>query len=167
MSRALSVVVLLFVILAAPILGGPPTARPALADDGLTSAISNAYFPRYTDATLHAIAHERVVELAACECLDHEGMRASTAEVIAYNSGAANPVQTVLEQWRESPPHNEILGNRSYGRIGCAEVVADGTHWFACVLTWGELPPAPAPAAPAPPQGGATLLPNTALPRGE
>lgn len=167
MSRALAVVALLLAILAAPILGGPPTARPALADDGLTSAISNAYFPRYTDATLHAIAHERVVELAACECLDHEGMRASTAEVIAYNSGATNPVQTVLSQWRESPPHNEILGNRSYGRIGCAELVAGGTHWFACVLTWGDLPPAPAPAAPPPPQGGTTMLPNTSLPRGE
>ena len=94
-------------------------------------------------------------------------MRPNTAEVIAYNSGAANPVQTVLSQWQESPPHNEILGNRTYGRIGCAELVADGTHWFACVLTWGELPPAPAPAAPAPQQGTTTLLPNTALPPGE
>jgi hypothetical protein len=165
MSRALAIVLLLAVILAAPIVADVPTVRRAQADDGLTSTIASAYFPRYVDTTLHAIAHERVAELAACECLNHDGIRPSTAEVIAFNGGADNPIQTVLNQWQESPPHNDILSNRSYGRIGCAELVDGDTHWFACVLTWGELPPETQGAA-APPQGGA-LLPNTALPPGE
>ena len=163
MSRALAVIALLTVVLVAPIVARLPTVRPAQADEGLTAAIASAYFPRYADATLHSIAHARVVELAACECLDHEGMRPSTAEVIAFNSGAANPVGTVVSQWQGSPPHDDILSNTSYGRIGCAELVDGGTHWFACVLTWGELPPQTASV----PAQGAALLPNTALPRGE
>lgn len=165
MSRALAVIALLAVILIAPIVARVPTVRPAVADDGLTGAIAAAYFSRYTDADLHAIAHERVAELAACECLNHDGMRSSTAEVIAFNSGASDPIETVLRQWRESPLHNGILSNTSYGRIGCAELVAGDTHWFACVLTWGELPPAG--AVQAAPQQGAALLPNTAMPPGE
>jgi hypothetical protein len=137
-------------------------APPARADTGLTNAIASAYFPRYEDADLHAIAHQRVEALAACGCLEHDGMASGTAEVIAYNLGVANPVASVVGQWQRSAPHHAILSNRSYGRIGCAELVAGGTHWFACVLTFGELPPAPTPAQP---QGG-FLLPNTALPPG-
>jgi hypothetical protein len=129
------------------------------ADDGLTSAISNAYFPRTVDATLHSIAHQRVAELAACDCLDHSGMRSGTAEVIAYNVGMPNPVGEVVQQWIGSPSHNALLSDTSYGRIGCAEVVSGGTHWFACVLAKGPLP-APVAAPPAP----VTALPNTALP---
>ena len=165
MSRALAVLALLAVIVVAPVVARIPTVGPAAADDGLTGAIAAAYFPRYIDADLHAIAHERVAELAACDCLDHDGMRSSTAEVIAFNSGASDPVGTVVTQWQESPGHDAILANRSYGRIGCAELVAGGTHWFACVLTWGELPPEG--AVQAAPQQGAALLPNTAMPRDE
>ena len=156
MSRA----VLLVAMLAAAFAVSP--APPARADTGLTNAIANAYFLRHEDAQLHAIAHERVAALAACDCLDHEGMAAGTAEVIAYNIGVDNPVGSVVGQWQRSAPHNAILSNREYGRIGCAELVAGGTHWFACVLTFGDLPPAPSSP---PPQGG-ILLPNTALPPG-
>lgn len=128
------------------------------ADDGLTSAIANAYFPRTADPTLHSIAHQRVAELAACDCLDHSGMRSGTAEVIAYNMGMPNPVGEVVQQWLGSPSHNALLSDASYGKIGCAEVVAGGTHWFACVLAKGPLP-APVAAPPAP----VAALPNTAL----
>ena len=128
------------------------------ADDGLTSAIANAYFPRMVDANLHAIAHQRVAELAACDCLDHSGMRSGTAEVIAYNMGMPNPVGEVVSQWIGSPSHNALLSDQSYGKIGCAEVVSGGTHWFACVLAKGPLP-APVAAAAAP----VAALPNTAL----
>jgi hypothetical protein len=131
-----------------------PHASPVVADTGLTGSIAAAYFLRYEDADLHAIAHERATEIAECECLSHDLMRSGTAEVIAYNEGFPDPVARVVSGWRASPGHHGILSNRDYGRIGCAEVVADGVHWFACVLTFGELPPAPAPVQ----------LPDTALP---
>jgi hypothetical protein len=153
-------VILLVAVLAIAFAATPaPRVR---ADAGLTNAIAAAYFPRYEDATLHAIAHDRVQALAACGCLDHDGMASGTAEVIAYNLGVEDPVASVVGQWQRSAPHDAILSNRSYGRIGCAELAAGATHWFACVLTFGELPPAPAPM---PAQGG-FLLPNTALPPG-
>jgi hypothetical protein len=157
LPRVIVIAALLAVVLAGQ---ATPIAR---ADTGLTDAVAATYFPRYEDTELHAIAHERVAQLAACDCLSHDGMAAGTAEVIAFNSGFPNPIASAVDQWQGSPPHDEILSNREYGRIGCAELVADGTHWFACVLTWGALPRAPTP----PPQGGGTtLLPNTALPSG-
>ncbi len=149
MSRFVIVLVLLVLVI------GVPTAGRVSADSSLQQAIAITWFPRYDDADLHAIAHERASELAACECLDHDGMRSGTAEVIAFNQGYPDSLAHVVGQWRTSADHNAILGNRSYGRIGCAEVADDdGVHWFACVLGFGELPPAPAPV----------LLPNTALP---
>lgn len=153
MSRVLLVVAVLAIVF-----GGPAAGR-VTADTGLTSTIAAAYFPRYDDADLHAIAHARAREIAECECLDHDGMRSGTAEVIAYNEGYPQPIAQVVQQWARSPDHDAILSNSSYGRIGCAEEVVDGTHWFACVLTFGPLPPAPAPVLP-------VLLPNTALPSG-
>ena len=118
------------------------------ADTGLTSAIANAYFLRTVDENLHSIAHQRAAELAACNCLSHSGMRSGTAEVIAYNVGMPNPVGEVVNQWIGSPGHNALLSDTSYGKIGCAEVVSGGTHWFACVLAKGPLP-APVAAPPA------------------
>lgn len=143
------------VLLLFALLIGVSTAGRVAADSGLQHAIASSWFLRYDDAELHAIAHERASEIAACECLDHEGMHSGTGEVIAFNQGYPNAVTHAVGQWRTSPEHNAILGNRSYGRIGCAEVVDDDdVHWFACVLGFGDLPPAPAPV----------LLPNTALP---
>lgn len=133
-----------------------------VADDSLTQRVDSAYFLRYTDANLHAIAHERVAELAACKCLSHDGMRSGTAEVIAYNEGYPDPIGRVVMSWQNSPDHDAILSKTSYGRIGCAELVQDGVHWFACILGTGALPPPPTPA-PAPGSGG-PLLPNTSVP---
>lgn len=143
-------------------------ATPARADTGLTNAVAAAYFPRTVDAGLHAIAHERVAELAACKCLSHAPARQGTAEVLAWNSGMPNPVSAVVSAWRESAGHHAILSDARYGNIGCAELVAGDTHWFACVLTPGPLPapvstPAPANLPPDPGAGG-FLLPDTALP---
>ncbi len=134
---------------------GFPAPAAVDADAGLTAEVAAAYFPRYDDAELHAIAHERVAEIAACGCLDHEGMRSGTAEVLAYNEGFPDPVARVVVNWASSPGHHGILSDPSYGRIGCAERDVDGRHWFACVLAAGPLPPAPAPVV---------LLPNTGLP---
>jgi hypothetical protein len=115
---------------------------------------------RYEDANLHSIAHQRVAELAACACLEHDGMRSGTAEVIAYNEGFSDSIGRAVSGWQHSASHNALLSDPTYGRIGCAEVVSEGVHWFACVLAKGALPPQPAPA---PPVGAAPLLPNTAV----
>lgn len=155
-AAAVAALLLLFTVV--------PSGPSVRADTGLTAAIAARWFPRYDDDDLHVIAHGRVETLADCDCLTHEGMAAGTAEVIAYNINVDDPIATVVRQWAESAGHNAILSNPSYGRIGCAELVSGGTHWFACVLTAGALPPQPAPAPPAspPPQGG-FLLPNTAI----
>ena len=141
------------------------TAAPVRADTGLTGAIASSFFPRNTDAGLHEIAHQRVAELNACECLEHDRMRPGTAEVIGWNQGVANPVSNIVGQWIGSPGHSGILANPAYGRIGCAELVDGGTHWFACVLANGPLPAQPAPVAGVA-QGSAPLvaLPDTAMP---
>jgi hypothetical protein len=130
-------------------------AGPARADTGLTDAVAAAYVPRTVDEGLHSIAHQRVSEISACECLDHDGMRPGTSEVLAWNRGTANPVATAVAGWIDSPTHHAILSDGSNGRIGCAQRVVGDVHWFACVLAAGPLPA----AAEAP----MLVLPDTAL----
>lgn len=155
---------------------------PVRADAGLTGLVAASYFPRTVDAGLHSIAHQRTLEISACPtCMNHSLMRAGTAEVLAFNFGSADPVGTAVAGWRGSAPHNAILSNGSYGRIGCAQSDVAGVSYFACVLAAGPLPaaPAPAPAPPAPavpapgsPGGGAVAggqpvavaLPDTSTP---
>lgn len=131
------------------------TAGPARADDGLSGAVAAAYFPRYVDDGLHAIAHQRVDELRACDCLDHDGMRPGTAEVLYTSTLMPNPTQAAVAKWAASPIHNGILGDQTYGSIGCAEAVEGDTHWIACVLAPGPLPPSTGSAQ--------LLLPDTAV----
>jgi hypothetical protein len=116
------------------------TAGAASADGGLTDAVANAFLIRTVDAGLHDIAHARVAEVAAAGELSHEGMRSGTAEVLAWNQGVPSPMAEAVRQWIGSSVHRGILSDGSYGRIGCAELVADGVHWFACVLASGPLP---------------------------
>jgi hypothetical protein len=103
-------------------------------------------------------------------------MRAGTAEVLAFNFGSADPVGDAVAGWRNSPVHNGILSNGSYGSIGCAQSTVAGVNYFVCVLAaGGGVAPAPPPAAPAPaPGGGGTVagggqpvalaLPDTSTP---
>ena len=132
------------------------TAGVAKADGGLTGAVAAAFLVRNVDEGLHEIAHARVAEIGAAGRLSHDGTRPGTAEVLAWNDGAADPVAGALSQWISSDFHLGILSDGSYGRIGCAEAVVDGVHWFACVLATGSLPA----------QGGgsATLSGGVALP---
>ena len=116
------------------------TAGTVRADGGLTDAVAAAFLVRHVDANLHDIAHARVAEVAAAGRLSHEGVRPGTAEVLAYNTGVANPVANAVGQWIGSDLHRGILSDGSYGSIGCAEAVSGGTHWFACVLATGPLP---------------------------
>ena len=131
------------------------TAAPARADDGLTGAVESAYFPRFVDDGLHAIAHQRAEELRACNCLSHDGMRPGTAEVLYSSTLMPNPIQSAVAKWMASPIHNGILSDQSYGSIGCAETVQGDTHWLVCVLAAGPLPPQTASTQ--------FLLPNTAV----
>lgn len=123
----------------------------ATADDGLTGRVASAFLLRTVDPGLHAIAHDRVAELADCQCLEHDRARAGTAEVLAMNTGMPDPVGSAVQQWIGSAPHHAILADGTYGLIGCAEAVTGGTHWFACVLLPGPLPPQPPPPAPVTP----------------
>ncbi len=132
------------------------TAGTARADGGLTDAVASAFLVRTVDAGLHDIAHARVAELAAAGELTHDGMRPGTAEVLAFNEGVSNPTANAVGQWIGSSFHRGILSDGSYGRIGCAELVADSTHWFACVLATGPLPAQPT---------SGVALPDTSLPR--
>ena len=134
------------------------TAGPVRADGGLSSAVAAAYFPRNEDASLHDIAHQRVAELRACRCLEHDRMRSGTAEVLAWNDRSVNPLATALASWAGSALHRGILSNTSYGRMGCAEMADGSTHWFACVLAAGPLPAVATVAGPV-----VAALPDTAL----
>ena len=116
------------------------TAGVARADAGLTDAVAAAFLVRTVDPGLHEIAHARVAEISAAGELDHGGMRPGTAEVLAMNAGVTDPVARAVNQWIGSSFHRGILSDGSYGRIGCAETVDDGVHWFACVLAPGPLP---------------------------
>jgi hypothetical protein len=145
-------------------------ASPVSGDGGLTGAVAGSYFPRSVDANLHAVAHQRVLEISACpSCFTHALMRAGTSEVIAYNFGSADPVGDAVRGWQGSAPHHAILSNGSLGSIGCAQALVGVTSYFVCVLAPGGAavalaPAAPAPVAPAPaaPAGGAPLaLPDT------
>lgn len=113
-------------------------ASPVRADSALTASVAAIYGSRTTDASLHDIAHARVREISACDgCMNHDLMRAGTAEVLGYNAGYPDPIAAVIESWRASAPHNGILSDQRYGRIGCAETVVSGGHYFACVLAVG------------------------------
>jgi hypothetical protein len=107
--------------------------QPALSDDGLTGLVNSAYLPRAEDPALHDIAHQRAVEISTD--WSHNGRREGTAEVLAYNSGFADPASKALSQWQGSPTHHAILSDPTYTRLGCgSHQTPDGTHWFACVL---------------------------------
>ena len=148
---------------------------PVRADAGITGVVAGSYFPRTVDAGLHSIAHQRTLEIAACPtCMNHSLMRAGTAEVLAFNFGTADPVGDAVASWRNSPVHNGILSNGSYGSIGCAQSSVAGVNYFVCVLaSGGGVAAAPAPAPPAPAGGGALAgggqpvalaLPDTSTP---
>jgi len=135
-------------------------AGPVRADAGLIEAVAAAYFPRALDDGLHEIAHQRVAELLACRCLEHDLMRPGTAEVLYTVTRGSNPVESAIAAWSRSPIHHDILSNRSYGRIGCADAVDGDTHWLACVLASGPLP---AGSGTAPATAPTFELPDTAI----
>ena len=108
---------------------------PVRADGDLTGAVGERWFPRYVSETLHAIAHQRVIEISRCQlCMTHTLQRTGTAEVLGWNSGYTYPIRQVIRAWADSAIHNAILADRGLHRIGCAKRVVSGKHYFACVM---------------------------------
>jgi hypothetical protein len=139
-----------------------------LSDSDLTQAVNAAFLPRTEDPALHELAHQRALQAS----LDFSHTGATTAEVLAYNSGSADPIATVISQWLGSPAHAALLSDPSFTSIGCGAVTVNGTYYAACLLSRGpaaivppaEMPYHPPATAPAPPVGTEpALLPNTAM----
>ena len=76
---------------------------PVYSDNDLTALVNAAFLPRTESAELHDIAHQRAVEISTD--FSHNGIRAGTAEVLAWNSGYADPIAEVLSGWAGSPTH--------------------------------------------------------------
>jgi hypothetical protein len=123
----------------------------------LALLVSLTGIDRTVDPNLTAIAERRVVEIQTE--FSHDGMDPCCAEVLAWNSGYADPVTHLVEQWQGSPVHWAILTDPSYTAIGCAVAFVENRAYAACALAGGGQP-ATAPSPPPPPPPG---LPDTAM----
>jgi hypothetical protein len=124
----------------------------------LALLVSLTGIDRTVDPGLTAIAERRVGEITAE--FSHNGADPCCVEVLAWNSGFADPVTHLVEQWQGSPQHWAILTDPGYTAIGCAIAFVENRAYAACVLngTGVAVPTAPAPApTPAP------ALPDTAM----
>jgi hypothetical protein len=131
---------------------------PVAADADLEAVVASATIARSHDAALHERAHQRVLQIVTD--FDHCCLSAGEAEVVGWNAGFSDPLSAMVDGWLRSADHRDIIVDPDYTRIGCAETVADGRHWFACVLSVGPTPVSPT-STPAPTVPGA--LPNTAM----
>ena len=86
-------------------------AGPVRADVGLTHAVALAYFPGTADEALHTIAHQRVAEISACGCLEHDGRRAGTARSWAGTRvrPTGRPFFRATSAWVEGRPAYRLL----------------------------------------------------------
>ena len=120
------------------------------SDADLTGIVAGSYFPRTESAELHAIAHERAVEISTN--FSHAGQRPGMAEVLAYNGLGA---ERAVQQWLGSPSHHAILSDPAFREIGCGSHIVGDIFYAVCVLTYGDSPPpqepVPAPPAEVPP----------------
>lgn len=90
---------------------------------------------RDVDADLMAVAQARAVEISCGDgCFNHDGWRAGTAEVLAWNQSTADPAAAALGQWQGSPPHWSILTDPAYTSIGCGHARVSGRDYFVCLL---------------------------------
>lgn len=104
--------------------------QPVLSDSDLTQAVNAAFLPRTEDPALHELAHQRALQAS----LDFSHTGATTAEVLAYNSGFADPIATVISQWLGSPAHAALLSDPSFDLLGCGSVTVNGTYYAACLM---------------------------------
>lgn len=141
--------------------------QPVLSDSDLTQAVSAAFLPRTEDPALHELAHQRALQAS----LDFSHTGATTAEVLAYNSGFADPIATVISQWLGSPAHAALLSDPSFDLLGCGAVTVNGTYYAACLLSAEPVvaarSPKPTPAGSTPASGAnpppVVVLPDAAM----
>lgn len=125
----------------------------ALAGSTLESQVAQATWPRTVSGTLQSVAAVRVIEIQTT--FAHRPMPElvhwSWGEVIAYNSGYADPIAQTVVMWRNSPTHWNILTG-SYTHIGCASDWAGSRFYAVCLFgippAGGGVPPPPAPYQP-------------------
>jgi hypothetical protein len=134
-------------LLAALLLSALPAT--VLAGSTLEAEVANATWQRTVNGTLQQVAAVRVIEIQTT--FAHRSMPELSAwnwgEVIAVNSGYADPIAQAVIQWLNSPPHWAVLTG-GYTAIGCAQAY-NGRYWFVCLFgippAGGGVPPPPAP----------------------
>ena len=112
------------------------------SDSGLTGLVNSTFPARTEDSELHALAHQRAVEIV--DEFNHNGMRPGTSEVLAWNEGYDDPVAQAVAGWLGSPDHYRVLVDPNLTRIGCGSHVEDGVYYAACVMASGGNPTATA-----------------------
>jgi hypothetical protein len=127
----------------------------------LALLVSMTGIDRTVDPGLTSIAERRVVEIATE--FSHDGADPCCVEVLAWNSGFADPITHIVDQWQGSPQHWAILTDPSYTAIGCAVAFVQNRAYAACVLNESGVAVSadPAPATPAPTP--APALPDTSM----
>jgi hypothetical protein len=111
--------------------------------------IARGLVPLRSDARLWVLADDRAVAMASAGVLSH-GIAGSLrggldargiatyghGEVIAYTSGAADPVAAIVRLWAASPPHWALLMSSSFNYLGIGLADSDaGVTYGAIVLT--------------------------------
>jgi hypothetical protein len=140
------------------LLGSP---APTRADGAATleALIAQATgINRTADAYLRQLAQQRSAEIASN--FAHRSMPElsdwSWGEVLAYNSGYADPYAQAITQWRNSPDHWSVL-TWDLPHIGCDHRQVGDRHYFVCLI--GRPPNVSTPAGSSP---IVTEIPNTA-----
>ena len=107
---------------------------------------------RTQDPALAALAQTRSVEIVNDfgHHINHRLPDWYWGEVIGYNGGMADPVASIVDGWRNSPSHWDVLTNPGYTRIGCGITKAEGSqyaygyrYYFVCIVGRRDEPTAP------------------------
>src|SRR5574338_1132426 len=143
-------------------------AQPVIASNALTDRVNATWGTRIVDQNAIELAQMRSVQITTD--FSHNGVPDGYAEVIAWNQERTDPIGTLVTQWLNSPPHNVILSDPRYDRIGCATTVVESRTYGVCLLPWRSAPvsapvapvPTPAPVVPAATPAPVPALPDTA-----
>lgn len=161
MTRVALILALLFALAS---LASPATAGVTL--EARVQAVTGIVRPQ--SAVLTALAQTRSAEIVGV--LGHNiGSRLPTwwyGEVLGYNSGFADPEGAIVNGWRNSPGHWEVLSDPFYKQIGCGATYAAPRWYFVCIVgTQVQAKVAPVPVVPtlSPVEPSPAGIPNTAM----
>lgn len=120
----------LIALLAAMLLA---SAAPSSAAATLESRIQAATgIVRVVDVGLQARAAVRAIEIQTD--FNHCCLEPDEAEVIAWNSGYADPLGQLVIAWLDSGPHAAILIDPYWHSIGCATAVKGERIYGVCLF---------------------------------